>query len=209
MKESPIIFNTEMVQAILNGKKTQTRRVLKPTPEVTDNGIMKGIIYKNEWYLQPISGYQDLSLIGSCPFGAIGDLLYVRETFAPALGEFAYKADYSNNVLNEKRNKGLWKPSIHMPKSVARIWLKITDIRVERLQEISEEDAKNEGVLSEVDINMKKKYYYFYPCNDLRDDSYLDKAVTSFYSLWRSINGQKSWDANPWVWVITFERIEK
>lgn len=96
-----------------------------------------------------------------------------------------------------------------MPKAACRLFLEITNIRVERLQDISEDDAIREGIKSEIFTPNSEKCYYFYPCNDLRDDSYIDLPKTSFYSLWQSINGPESWDENPWVWVIEFKRVNK
>jgi hypothetical protein len=112
MKEHPILFSTPMVQAILEGRKTQTRRIIKSFNK------------------------------RQCPYGEPGDVLWVRETWAPALGDIAYRADYTNEVLEEKRNKGIWHPSIHMTKAAARIWLQITEVRVEKLEFYSIKDTK-------------------------------------------------------------------
>jgi hypothetical protein len=168
MKEYPILFSTPMVQAILEGRKTQTRRVIQPQPKVINKHDFK---WKNLCY----SGMTEIhggTFRLQNPYGWPGDLLWVRETFQiiPPNSIF-YKADKENKV-----KKG-WKPSIHMPKEAARIWLQIKDVRVERLQQISYADAKAEGVE--------------YPHN--------------FYDLWLKINGPLSWDANPWVWVVEFE----
>ena len=200
MKFYPIFFSTEMVQAILEGRKTQTRRVVKGTAL--------------EW-LQPdmftpeFVGDSSNSL---CPYGNLGDVLWVRETWAPALGVYAYKADYTQCTLNEPRNKGLWKPSIHMPKEAARLFLQIKSVRVERLNDISEEDAIAEGVeFLGVDDNGPnyKNYTHGNPLNWYGEDP----ASGSFRSLWSSIYGDRygthSWQSNPWVWVIEFEPIQK
>jgi len=131
-------------------------------------------------------------------------LLWVRETWCKGITKPYH---YAASVCNPKYDKpdGGWKPSIHMPKSAARIWLKVTELRIERLHNITDQDAIAEGIKREVFPQTGSDCYYFYPCNDLRDDSYIDYPKTSFYSLWKSINGQESWDSNPWVWVISFE----
>ena len=192
MKQRPILFSTEMVQAILAGRKTQTRRVVKPQPI--------------EW-LEHVSGdlFCDKHTSGilpksfKCPYGKKGDVLWAREAFCyndddGYSSEFSYKADHPTA-------KG-WKPSIHMPKDAARIWLRIKDVRVERLQSVSMRDAMHEGIES-IDHGAHWKNY-------MKDEisSYVFPRH-SFESLWQSINGLESWNANPWVWVIEFERIEK
>lgn len=187
MNQHPIIFSTPMVRGILDGRKTQTRRIIKPQPYKNGdtwhyNKKSFGNSPPNEVCNSPIPGLK-------CPYGQPGDLLWVRETWAPAMGEICFKADYSDKVLSEKRNKGLWKPSIHMPKAAARLWLKITDVRVERLHDISEKDAIAEG------------------CTRTRKEDY--SAEWDFADLWESIYGGESWEANPWVWVIVFDRIIK
>ena len=125
-KLRPILFSTAMVQAILEGRKTQTRRVLKPQPgdHPNDDGYMSTVLER-------------------CPYGQPGDILWVRETWAPALGDICYKADYSEATLNDPENQGLWKPSIHMPFAAARIFLRVKSVRVEPLQAISYDDAES------------------------------------------------------------------
>lgn len=193
----PILFSTPMVEAILSGQKTMTRRILKVKG-------CKPFIPDNTWDIDTISKWnKDFN-----PYGKVGDILWVRETFSNGNIEnkkhtgFRYKAD--DESFNVK-----WKPSLFMPKDACRIFLEITEIRVERLQEISNEDCINEGIKREIFPPTGKQYFYFYPCKDLRDDSYLDCPKTSFYSLWKSINGQKNWDDNPFVWVISFKRVER
>lgn len=205
MNEKPILFSTEMVQAILEGRKTQTRRKVKhleiSKSEVAISAITldgkrtQGALFQNE--------------LGSrffvkCPHGNPGDFIYVRETWADASlateispNTVAFKADYSEEVLKEKANKGIWKPGIHMPKSAARIWLKIKRVRIERLNTISEQDAIAEGVKF---IDQETAY----KCYD-RKGLVCINAKTSFETLWKGINGNYSWELNPWVWVIEFE----
>lgn len=140
-------------------------------------------------------------------------MLWVRETWAwdgqtsftdlQAIGNFWYKADDTGY------SPARWKPSIFMPKEAARIFLRITDVRVERLQDISEEDAKAEGVkLAGVEWNPNGYFDYMLPKSRL-NQRILTTAKRSYQSLWESINGAGSWEANPWVWVISFERVEK
>jgi hypothetical protein len=162
-----------MVQAILEGRKTMTRRVVKPQPP-SGEGIA-GVRF---------------------PFGQIGEILWVRETWAPALDTIAYKADYSEFLLNKPENKGIWKASIFMRKDACRIKLRITNIRVERLNDISEEDAKREGVTLRGNIIKEN------------NPDFTHAYRFAFCLLWESINGKRSWDQNPWVWVIEFERVK-
>jgi hypothetical protein len=186
MKERPILFSTEMVQAILAGRKTQTRRVVKPHPKKELNFFG----WKLPEYIQVAFGRgTKIESLHKFPFGEVGDVLWVRETYlnfnsTDKTPNYIYKADHPNFHVNFASGEK-WKPSIYMPKAAARIWLEITNVRVERLQEISEEDAIKEGSI------------------------YLLNVREWFSDLWQSINGEKSWNENPWVWVIEFERIEK
>ena len=178
MNFKPILFSTPMVQAILNGTKVQTRRVVKGT---TLDWLNKEFI-------------MDLSL---CPYGEVGDVLWVRETFAKiksletGLTYILPKADhehYKEKIIQGSTIK--WKPAIHMPKEACRLFLKIKDIRVERLQDISRGDAMAEGC----------------PFPNIAKETF---PTVWFEELWCKINGEQSWNENPWVWVIEFERIEK
>ncbi len=215
-----------MVQAILNGTKTQTRRIFKDHPRLSSD-VSKVDLAK--WF----SDFTDYILSFS-QYGKTGDILWVRETFMKdyfGIGTYAFKAGWQQTDELKKKNANMcaepvWKPSIHMPKSAARIWLKITDIRIERLQDISEEDVKREGVKFH-NVNGKNHYLYYPPknknhghyCGPCRVDGTYITTDTAFYndkphwhsfrSLWESINSSESWAANPWVWVITFEKIER
>lgn len=208
----PILFNTEMVQAILEGRKTQTRRVVKSQPmDCTCEDCEK----RDEIYFNARSGYIRCRNCNSAIYNGngkfcfapynIGDILYVRETWerldcsccegdgvtgscfsCPDTNEGCYVYRASHYITGDAR----WHPSIHMPKEAARIFLKVTDVRVERLQDITEEQAKQEGVLSTLGI----------------------AARTGFKTVWSSTiktadRDKYSWDANPWVWVIEFERV--
>lgn len=192
MKERGIIFNGEMVRAILDGRKTQTRRIVKNV--MLDNGI---------WLKKPTktrSGTTthvlDAPKHNLCPLGKIGDRLYVREAFKAGVcteSTIAYKATHKPSDLEEGWYEEIkWTPSIHMPRRYSRITLEITDVRVERLNDISNDDAKSEG------------------CWYGRGGGVPDKAITpsdQFPTLWEEIYGDGSWSSNPWVWVIEFKRI--
>jgi len=187
MKEHPILFSTAMVHAILSGEKTQTRRVVKPPPD----GITALNISGRAWGFGDSTGMRKSQR--SCPFGAAGDVLWVRETWHDlgGLGVIVFKAD--PNV--EKTVTGIrWKPSIHLPRRAARIFLEITGVRCERLTDISEADARAEGVQREhTGIGPGYGWSYRY----------------GFMNLWDSINGPRGfgWEKNPWVWVIEFKKI--
>jgi len=195
MKHIPILFSTDMVQAIIDGRKTQTRRVIKsPFQEwITDENI------NSEWA-------KDIDQ--HCPYGQPGDVLWVREVFGYTNAcELRYKAN-AEQPKYDKPHTG-WKPGIHMPKTACRIFLQITDIRVERLQEISEDDAKAEGVemgfCHDTVLNKDLVTYKNY----LTGKHIWMGAKLSFRTLWESINGEQSWQSNHWVWVISFKQINK
>ena len=192
MKEKPILFNTHMVRAILDNRKTQTRRIMKSQPigpvEKTPDSR-----WLDHGFLRP----EERSNEFSCPHGKPGDRLWVRETFCLSGTVPFYRAD------GEPQIKVRWKPSIFMPRSASRITLEITDIRVERLHSISETDAIAEGV-----ENNGLKYSIEPWKNYLKTGNGYQKSTpqASYMTLWQSINGHESWDANPWVWVIEFRR---
>lgn len=199
----PILFSTEMVKAILSGRKTQTRRVVKPQPD--DDGLWNDTDFPRSLQsnLKGWNGTVDEtgeSKEWKCPYGQVGDLLWVRETYAIAGNTtkwYIYKADLDYGHLEEK-----WKPSIFMPRKACRIELRIKSIRAERLNDITEADANREGVASDMSLPFNQYLNY-------RNSIYqLETAQHSFCSLWIEINGEKSWMANPFVWVIQFERTE-
>lgn len=198
-----------MVQAILEGRKTQTRRAVKPTPIENENyhfekleklgsnmfGMIpnKGIEIDNRT-ISPFNG------IWKCPY-EVGDVLWVRETFSPISNHNFLKFIYKEGLSDWTDDLIKWKPSIFMPKEACRIFLKIKSIRVERLKSISREDARSEGI--EVDPALKTKFkHYTNNCTTYNEQ-------TSFFSLWEMINGKQSLDYNPFVWVYEFEQIEK
>lgn len=204
MRELPILFNTEMVQAILNGRKTCTRRVVKGyIPKEAEFGYTaftpKGCISCRGTFAD---GYGEKFFKLPCE---PSDILYVRETFIQAAAHtFWYKADDKSWMSKDL----LWKPSIHMPKEAARIWLKVTDVRVERLQEITDKECIKEGIYPSNCRNCNATF----GCDVCPDEGY--DEVDEFVEVWdntikKSDFDRYGWDANPLVWVIEFERCEK
>lgn len=209
----PILFSTEMVLAILEGRKTQTRR-LHGLDEIKKN--------PNDWTFNNFStddkrtfahfrkkeDNKIKSIFGTSPY-QIGDILWVRETWQTTYNEgenkwdTIYKADGFFWIDDDGPMK--WKPSIYMPKKRARIFLEVTNVRVERLQDISEEDAIAEGVESfnhgygGSPVGVWYKDYIYGKFNL--------KPNFSFKSLWKKINGEDSWKSNPWVWVYEFKQV--
>lgn len=213
MAIKPILFNTEMVRAILEGKKTCTRRLVKHDVE----SILNSPYHKKH---PEVEDRQIISKLCQPPYQP-GDILYVRETFAwspcwdcgldtepggcsnetdkiykeKEYGCYMYRASCEDN---EYPSADTWHPSIHMPKKAARIWLKVTDVRVERLQEITSQGAWKEGA----------RCSCLYPVPDCAGNK------TAFIEIWNSTIKKPDldrygWNANPWVWVIEFERCEK
>ena len=196
----PILFSTAMVQALLEGKKTQTRRIVKLP-------VIENANWGGGAYIEHKSGERTaLDYHGNLPSKyKRGDILWVRETFgidflSTAGNKYCYKS------AGDKKPVDGWKPSIFMPKEACRILLEVTKVRVERLQDISEADAKAEGIkktwISDHEQLCKWKNYV----NDGRGSLY---PRESFQSLWHSINGEASWKENPWVWVYHCKKVEK
>ena len=194
-----------MVQAILAGRKTQTRRVVKDDLLIDSVGNLCGGTINYGQNLDGTPNFKNYAKC-KCPYGQPGDVLWVRETsfYDVDNEEHRYAADMCKSDI--EFFKGFWKPSIHMPKAAARIWLEITNVRVERLQEISEEDAIGEGVeiihTAEPTVHVYKKY-------NIKEYLGTTNPVVSFTTLWHSINGPESWNSNPWVWVVEFKQINK
>ncbi len=195
MKERPILFSAPMVLALLNGSKTQTRRVAK----LTANGHVKEQGGNRRWHPA------DLDAGLACPYGQRGDRLWVRETFAEGIHQmadvnhWAYAADQFGT---RQRLGDRWKPSIHMPRVASRLTLEITGVRVERLQDISEGDARAEGANPIPD----PCYHVRHACAEIACSGPMPYSV-GFASLWQNINGLTSWAENPWVWVVEFEHL--
>ncbi|WP_010246596.1 hypothetical protein [Pantoea agglomerans] len=269
MRERPILLNGDMVRAVLNGSKTQTRRMMKVQPsadfspmnmeletDFTARWYTPGVVDK-DGYLQPAKkqvfgvASEDEGYI--CPFGAVGDRLWVRETFATLGNEDGCAIDWNDNLIKEggpdaariyrasceqrtgnyglwsipddapwkphtenMQYEGTWVPSIHMPRWASRITLEITGVRVERLQAINHDDSYAEGIHTEVwDQTVVAKNYrepdsfFQFWSEDMDHFVEMDELYRcSFGSLWQSIYGADSWQANPWVWVIEFKRVE-
>jgi len=203
MKERPIIFSAEMVRAILDGRKTMTRRVIKDVSSIYNDHPSN--VIDNSWSFNLASGgcqnYSPPRTYIKCPYGHSGSKLWVKETWADALnfgfytGKYFYRASYINGGPYDDVKK--WRPSIYMPRCASRITLEITAIRVERLQDISDGDVLREGVTREM---MFSGMFPKPPGAPL---------VARFKYLWDSLNAERSygWDTNPYVWVIAFKRI--
>lgn len=221
LKERPILFNGDMVRALLDGRKTQTRRVLKSQPPegcgLIEVGTFAPIVIDRKGEQQPgpdtFGAFSEDGEWGlKCPYGQPGDRLWVREAFQGPLvdGEEMEKdPSYFKNMSSYKNPKHCayrasgnsceyvdpdgeliqrWRPSIYMPRWASRITLEIVSVRVERLQDISNEDAVSEGVGTPLDMRYA--------------------ALDGFKPLWESINGTGAWAENPWVWVVEFKRVE-
>lgn len=195
----PILFSTPMVQAIIKGSKTMTRRVVKSPMQ--------------EWIENPISEWGK-GIISQCHLGQVGDVLWVREKWRPLINcETGEKAapDYYADLPEywRKSHPYKWKPSIYMPKEACRLFLEITSIRVEHLQDITDIDATAEGVEKGYCQDQLYNRELVTHMDYLKNEHKWIHANLSFATLWQKINGKESWNANPWVWVIEFKRIEK
>ena len=200
----PILFNTEMVRAILDGRKSCTRRICKDANEYT---VPDMDFYNADRRTYAVHNFVDkehteqLSTAErTCPI-CTGDILYVRETWKEAPKGYYYYEDWQKDDIADVTK---WKPSIHMPKEATRIWLKVTDVRVERLQDITEEGAKKEGAID-------NRGFIHSPNNEYDN---VHTAREHFVKIWnntikKSNLDRYGWKANPWVWVIEFERCEK
>lgn len=224
MKERGILFKAEMVRAILDGSKTQTRRIVKGEA--------------HEWLSDFTPEYVADPANNLCPHGKVGDRLWVRETFCETTNVNSFDNwpdrphtrtdDYESEVTwsayiyradgewdwcdadGGQTERSFWKPSLFMPRIASRITLEITDVRIERLKDIGNADSIAEGIsrfydnkhYSEKGVGAYRYHDYITGVNDLTD------PVRSYRSLWESINGPASWNANPWVWVIEFKMLE-
>lgn len=196
MKERPIIFNSEMVRAILDGRKTQTRRPIKFPFRAKQHGVVMSSFGPAD--------SSDSDMASECPYGQPGDRLWVRETWAGGKEIVFHKATDEDRVVTK------WKPSIHMPRWASRITLEIVNVRVERVQEIGTNDAIAEGIPQTwgevVQLGMDSLREAYHRSNHVWDNA---KSVENFRWLWDSIYGKgpHAWDKNPWVWVIEFRRV--
>lgn len=209
-KEHPILFSTPMVQAILEGRKTMTRRIKGLEMPNHDHygtllgawglskhlGVTDGV---SKWNIQTdVDDYKTVDI--KCPYGKIGDILWVRETWAPKSISEEPPGDKAHYKATDSLAADKWHPSIFMPRAACRILLEITDIKVERVQDIREEDALREG------IRISETEGYQMSWNYIDEQYWLYDPKKSFKTLWQSINGEESWNQNPWVWVIQFEK---
>ncbi|MBN6029218.1 hypothetical protein [Pantoea ananatis] len=237
MKERPILLNAEMVRAVLDGRKTQTCRIMKVQPDSAEfetrfiiDSTKRSEIGKWCWAEPGVFVNPRRSALFSCPFGAVGDRLWVRETFAAlAWGSYEPEKPSWSGSCQEARYRATdrladlsadirgygWRPSIHMPRWASRITLEITGVRVERLNSINEHDAIAEGL---AEISKDGHTYKFgvpdrdgYPGTDDFGWPWHEwerYPISAYSKLWKSIYGEESWQANPWVWVIEFKRVE-
>ena len=211
MRVLPILFNTEMVRAILDGRKTCTRRLVSSRqflgmlPDKCKNAAPDEFLKGKRMMFKPYCDMTDAELIMTAykaPYEP-GDILYVRETWKKALNGYYYYESWQRNDIADITK---WKPSIQMTKEAARIWLKVADVRVERLQKCGEGwclDIENEGVTTTQN-----------PILYISDDKFHDALRTEFQKIWNSTIKKSDldrygWDANPFVWVVSFEQCEK
>lgn len=218
VKERPILFSAPMVRAILKGGKTQTRRVVKPQPVMKDGhwaywqrGVFSTPYWKNnagdvQWPTEK----QVIDKFIGCPYGQPGDRLWIRETWAPRSNgrmlleqiqqPFFAATDGEGDI--RKPTGWRWRPSIHMPRWASRLSLEVTEVRAERLQDITPDDASAEGIW-EFSAKLRDESCKWRDC-----PSALQQArVAAFRELWESINGAASWAANPWVWVVSLRKV--
>lgn len=223
MRERPILFSGEMVKAILEGRKTMTRRVVnKDISNQFDIDVDDTIAA----FIEQDTG-DSYNPINVCPYGNVGDRLWIKETWklvpetaCPIFNCVCQTINPANPHeaviykcgLERARGNGNWKPSIFMPRWASRILLEVTDIRVDRLQDITEEDAIAEGIhlCAGIDEEGCTHGYHWSQVSDT--DLLFNSAADAYRKLWDSINGKKpgkTWQDNPWVWVVEFRRIEK
>lgn len=204
----PILFNTEMVRAILDGRKDATRRIVKGF--IPDDAVWGYTAFTPKGYISCrgtfADGYGEKFFKLPCE---PGDILYVRETWKKAPNGYFYYEDWQKDDIADVTK---WKPSIHMPKEAARIWLKVTDVRVERLQDITEEQACMEGTDPWDEACYENNGWH--PTLSDPDSGGDPNMIDGFHKLWNSTIKKSDldrygWNANPWVWVIEFERCEK
>ena len=200
MAIKPILFNTEMVRAILDGRKDATRRIVKGF--IPDDAVWGYTAFTPKGYISCrgtfADGYGEKIFKLPCE---TGDILYVRETWKKAPNGYYYYEDWQKDDIADVTK---WKPSIHMPKEAARIWLKVTDVKIERLQDVTEDGAKAEGAID-------NRGFIHSPENEY---DRIHTAREHFIRIWNSTIKKSNlnrygWDASPWVWVIEFERCEK
>lgn len=220
MSEKPILFSAPMVRALLDGRKTQTRRLVKPQPQHGVGRYTDGSAGVVDWVLLDEDGDPIDSAL-RCPYGVPGDILWVRETHHQCphcpTGQVSYRAggwtrlpsgapddggdhdDLDTRPLPPKCTAHGWIPSIHMRRSYCRLTLEVTEVRIERVQDISEADAIAEG------ISCTNDHRWGLPETGMEHNA----PKHAFRHLWEQINGAKAWDCNPWVWVVEFRKVNR
>ena len=192
MRIKPILFSTPMVRAILDGRKTMTRRVVKPQPIANDQGV---------YWINPPYPFEPNNILW------VRETVYFETFYRPAgEGDWIYRADN----IDYPTIPGHWKPSIFMPKDACRIWLRVTDVRAERVQDITNNDAIKEGCAG-AECDCLRIGRSWMGCESCMNTGWQEPPVVEFMQLWDDLNAKRgySWDANPWVWVISFERCDK
>ena len=210
----PILFNTAMVKAILDGRKTCTRRTLAEKAILDEHwGLDREPYYQNEkWYYDKQIAVDDYKTYELKSKYQVGDILYVREKTYGTLGgidnqDLCYATHCPCGLSDEEHSKAKgWRPSIHMPKKAARIFLKVTDVRIERLQDITEEQARKEGCITYNDKVENKKFKNVLEFDLTTKDAFVDLWGSTIKKQDLDIYG---WKANPWVWVIELELIKR
>ena len=204
MKERPILFSAPMIRALLAGAKTQTRRAARAPRGYELDGAGFGRLLCS----RPNNSTGER--VVACPYGVPGDRLWVRESYAPAYFGYCragYRADWTRAAADSCAEPK-WTPSIYMPRAASRITLEVTEVRVQRVQSISELDAIAEGCTPTRDSSSQYYYGAEHPIKGGR--KVFPTAVCAYESLWDAINGKRpgcSWGDNPWVWCVTFERV--
>ncbi|MES2218401.1 MAG: hypothetical protein V4501_08310 [Pseudomonadota bacterium] len=240
VKERPILFSAPMINAILDGRKTQTRRIVKPTKKHAEGVIILDGGTNRRWPYNMFDGSEadgnGMEFPIGCPYGLVGDRIWVRETWSPISenwreaedlmyegNNFWYKATYEKDMIAEGLSKedaksivehdhiiNGWRPSIHMPRIASRINLEVTNLRIEMLNDISEKDAIAEGAQF---VDFGKDQYGQQKAGwrcDKTPGNYEESLVSAkyaFFNLWEKLNGIDSVEKNPWVWVIEFTKI--
>jgi hypothetical protein len=215
VRERPILFSGEMVRAILDGRKTQTRRVMKRQPpawvsDIIANGDRFVSAYSNRSAIKPFE------YSAHCPYGQPGDRLWVRESWRRSFGTGSDEVFYAADVSDyDRAEKGPWKPSIHMPRAVSRLTIEITGVYVQRIQDLTEGDAEREGV-----EHPPERWPSFGMAGGTATEARAQDAWLAKYGrdwhrrkyreLWDSLNAKRGygWDVNPWVWALMFRRVE-
>lgn len=210
IKERPVLFSAPMVRAILEGRKTVTRRIVKPVRGYEDCDTCrpdKAAASHSVWWH---GRFENVGVMQDCPYGKPGDRLWVRETFnrtnpGGEAGVYYYRADGKfPKCIGGGKFTGVesWKPSIHMPRVASRILLEVVAVRVEQLQDISEEQSVAEGcqALDGCKWHTFEEAAAGVPMHD-------HTALDAFEVLWERINGEESWASNPWVWVVEFKQV--